>query len=379
MQPGFPPDRRRLRVLYFIVQYPNFSETYMHEEIRSVQESCDVRIITYQACDRPRRDPFPYQLIPYTDPCLVYGNIEKINQAFDTPSQQDFLKCVLDEVERFKPDVMHGHYLGLGLLLRQVARRYPIPFTLRTHSMDVLSEPRPKLEALCQAANGPQCLRVLAFPASRGRLLEAGLSADKVVSCWPVINLARFYKPERRPPTGRILCGGPAIRKKAHKDFIDLAVRMKGTGLEFDLYAEGPALKFTRAQNEMAGDVVRITYADPDEMPEVYPRYDWLVYPSDPQINKVGLPVSIAEAQASGLGVCWQELPGRREEQLDYLGGAGFLFRSIDEVPEILSRPYPEEMRRKWFEAARRCDIEAHKGLLTEAWEQGAGRAALVP
>ena len=50
------------------------------------------------------------------------------------------------------------------------------------------------------------------------------------------------------------------------------------------------------------------------------------------------------------------------------LGGGGFLFHSIDEVPSIIARPYPEVMRQAGFEAARRCDIEQHKGLLTSAW-----------
>lgn len=362
--------RRRPRVLYFIVAYPNFSETYMHEEIRSLVGQYDIRIITYKASGRSRRDYFPYELIRYTDPCLVYSGIEKINREMSSPTQEAFLQKVVAVLQEFKPDAMHGHYLGLALLLRKLAERHAIPFTLRTHSMDVLSEPREKLAALCDAANSPWCRRVLAFPASRERLIGAGLLAEKVVSCWPVVNFARFHRPDRRPATGRVMCAGPAIRKKAHGDFVDLAARMRGSGLKFDLYAQGPHLKVTQLKNQSLGNVVNITYADPDDMPDVYPRYDWLVYPSDTGINKVGLPVAIAEAQAAGLGVCWQELPGRRDEQLEFLGGGGFLFRSIDEVPAILSRPYPEEMRLCGLQAAKRCDIEQHKGLLSEVWRQ---------
>lgn len=240
--------------------------------------------------------------------------------------------------------------------------------------MDVLSEPPEKLEALCQAANSPWCLRVLAFPANQDRLFAAGLAADKSAACWPVLNFARFHKPTRRPPTGRVMCAGPAIKKKAHSDFVELAAKMRGSGLKFDLYGAGPTVKSNRARNEETGNEVNITYADPDDMPDVYPRYDWLVYPADVRINKVGLPVAIAEAQASGVGVCWQELPGRRQEQLDYLGGGGFLFRSIDELPAILTRPYPEETRLRGLEAAKRCDIEHHKVLLSDVWEKAAAR-----
>jgi len=372
LQAGLPTTsaRRRPRVLYFIVAYPTFSETYMHEEIRSLVGEYDVKIITYRRTASPRLESFPYELIEYSDPCLVYGKIERINLEMNSPTQEEFLRKVGAVIEEFKPDVMHGHYLGLGLLLSKLAQRYHIPFTLRTHSMDVLSEPREKLRAFCEAANSAWCLRVLAFPSNRHRLLAEGLSSTKTVSCWPVLNFARFYRPEQRLRTGRVLCAGPAIAKKAHGDFVDLAASMRESGLSFDLYSEGPQLKDTRVKNDSLGGPVSLKYADPDNMPEVYPLYDWLVYPSDTQINKVGLPVVIAEAQAAGLGVCWQELPGRRGEQLDFLGGGGFLFRSISEVPAMLLRPYPEEMRQCGFAAAMRCDIEQHKGLLSEMWHQ---------
>lgn len=323
----------RPRVLYLIARYPNFSETYMHEEIRSLIDRYDIKIITYGVSPHPRRDPFPYEVVRYKDSDLVYGPISRVNRDFDSRAQKAFLKKVDAIIDAFAPDVMHAHYIGLGLLLEQLAERHKIPFTIRTHSMDMLSEPPEKIAALCEAANSPWCLRLLVFPAFRDRVVAAGVADEKVVSCWPAVNFARFYRPERRPPTNRVLCAGPAVRKKAHQEFVDLAAKMRGSGLEFHLYAKGMALEDVRAGNEQAGGVVNITYADPDDMPEVYPRFDWLVYPSDTKINKVGFPVAIAEAQAGGLGVCWQELPGRREEQLEFLGGAGFLFRSIDEVP----------------------------------------------
>ncbi|MCI0417380.1 glycosyltransferase family 4 protein [bacterium] len=360
--------KRRLRILYFIVRYPNFSETYMHEEIRSLKRDYDICIITYKKSVQPRRDPFPYQLIEYIDSCLVYGPINKVDPSFSSPTQREFIRQVEAVIQEFQPDLLHCHYFGLSVLLRYLSDRHGIPFTIRTHSMDMLSEPEEKIRAFCEASSSSLCKRILAFPAFTSRLVERGLDAKKVVACWPVINFARFYKPERRPPTRRVLCTGPSTRKKAHSDFIDLAARMRGDGFEFDLYAKGHRLADMQKRNERVGNPVRITYADPDDMPDIYPQYDWLVYPSHPHINKVGFPASIAEAQASGIGVCWQELPDRRQEQLEYLGGAGFLFKSIEELPEILSAPYPEEMRLAGLENSRKCDIEQHRNLLAEVW-----------
>ena len=359
---------RRLRVLVFIISYPTYSETYMHEEIRSLLGEYDIQIITYRASPYPRNQAFPHKVIEYKDSCLVYGPIKNVNREFNSQTQQGFVREVDAVIKEFKPDVMHAHYFGMGLLLQFLAERHKIPFTIRTHSMDILSEPQEKIDTMCDAANSPWCQRVLAFPAFRNYLAESGLQSEKIVDCWPVINYARFFKPGRRAPTGRILCAGPAIPKKAHVDFIDLAVRMQGNGLAFDLYTKGPHLATTQAYNEKAGNPVRITYTDPEEMPDVYPNYDWLVYPSDTEINKVGFPAAIAEAQASGLGVCWQELPGRREEQLEFLGGGGYLFKSIDELPAILTQPVPEEIRQAGLNNSKKCDIEQHKVLLTEVW-----------
>ncbi len=371
-----PEGGGKPRILYFIVAYPNFSESYMHEEIRSLSEKFEIKIITYSKSKRPRRRPWEYTLIEYKAPCLVYGPIERVNQKFDDPEQLDFLRRVDTVIGEFKPDVLHGHYLGMSLLMMTLAEKHHIPFTVRTHSMDILSEPHNKLEAYCEAANSPWCKLVLAFPESCRRLIDRGLNRERVTSCWPVANFQAFYRPEKRAPTGYVMCSGPAVGKKAHNDFVDLAVMMRGRGdFEFDLYAAGPSIGATRDYNARHGNAISIKYADPEEMPQIYPRYDWLVYSCDPEINKVGLPVGIAEAQASGVGVCWQELPGRRQEQLDFLGGGGILFQSLDELPEILSRPYPEEMRLLGFEAAKRCDIEQHKHLLSDAWDAVTNKA----
>jgi len=358
----------RPRVLCFIVSYPTFSETYMHEEIRGLRDRFDIEIITYRRTEIPRKSAFPYRLIEYNDTCLQYGDWIAVDPHFRTEGQRRFIEAVDEVIREFRPDFMHAHYLGFALLLKHLGERHAIPWTVRTHSMDVLSEPEGKLQRLCAAANTEHCRRVLAFPGHRQRLTGAGLESGKLTDVWPVLNFQRFHRPEPREPTGRVLCAGPAIRKKAHEKFIELAATMADSSLRFDLYAAGPTLEACARRNTELQNPARITYADPDDMPDVYPWYDWLVYPSDTGINKVGLPLAAAEAMAAGLGVCLQELPGRREEQLDFLGGAGYLFSDIEEVPAILSAGYPDEKRRAGFESARRFDLQSHKHLLTDAW-----------
>ena len=59
------PVGRRPRVLIFIVGYPTFSETYMHEEIRSLWPDYEIKILTYSKSDFPRDNPFPYEIVEY--------------------------------------------------------------------------------------------------------------------------------------------------------------------------------------------------------------------------------------------------------------------------------------------------------------------------
>lgn len=364
----------------FIVQYPNFSETYMHEELRNLAEDYDVHIITYKKSPFPRRKTFNYTLIDYDLPCFVYYPFEQVDWELTKPESVRFLASVEEVIKEFKPDILHAHYFGLTILLQHLAEIHKLPFTVRTHSMDVLREPAVKLEKLCALSNSAWCAGILAMPQFRQRLTDHGLAESKLVDCYPLINFEKFYKPEKREKTGKIICAGPSSPKKAHKDFVDLALMMKeaGSDLSFDLYTDGYTLQDTVKYNDSKGKPVRIMYVDPDEMPEIYAQYDWLVYPADPKINRVGFPVGMVEAQASGLGVLWQELPERREEQLKNLQGAGILYKSITEVPALLEQPYPEEMRQKGFERAKLCSAKDQSHLLTDCWDRFAQRRELI-
>ena len=53
----------------------------------------------------------------------------------------------------------------------------------------------------------------------------------------------------------------------------------------------------------------------------------------------------------------------------EYVGGAGFFYDSINELLAILSRPYPDEMRARGFEQAKKSDIQRHKFKLTSLWD----------
>jgi hypothetical protein len=87
-----------------------------------------------------------------------------------------------------------------------------------------------------------------------------------------------------------------------------------------------------------------------EEMPAQYKKHRWLVYTAAPGGN-VGWPLAIAEAQASGVGVCMANI---RPDLREYAGPTAFLYDSLDEVVELIHQPVPEETRQSGFEQAKK-------------------------
>jgi hypothetical protein len=88
----------------------------------------------------------------------------------------------------------------------------------------------------------------------------------------------------------------------------------------------------------------------------------------------MGWPASIAEAQASGVGICVADMGPDLD---DYVGPAGFRFRSVAEARDIVSRPFPEELRELGFEQAQQSDVTRHLHVLTDLWEPAFAETAI--
>src|SRR5690606_21813474 len=121
-------------------------------------------------------------------------------------------EVMLDLMDQFRPHVMHGHWLLTAPILLELAEKTGIPFTVRSHSFDVLGEERrsrfvrwlrgpsrPHVRAAVEALNAPACLGVIGFPYTRPLFVEAGVRDDKVRDCWPVVNYDLFHD---RSPNG---------------------------------------------------------------------------------------------------------------------------------------------------------------------------------
>jgi hypothetical protein len=346
---------KKRKILYIVGHYPQISQTYIEAELDAIQDECEVRVISLNK------------------PNVAYKNHVECHYSKD-PNE------ICELIDDFQPQLLHSHYLTLADFVANLSRRKNIPFTIRTHSFDsIWQSENPSwrgrirgalgklglpdhAKTAVPAVNDDLCLGILAFPFLRPRLEKAGFHGEKIHDCYPVVHYKRFYDPS---PNGRdVMNVGACLPKKGMEDFLKLARLVPDRS--FNLYALGYEADNLVQLNERMGQPVRfIPPVEPREMPSEYKKHEWLVYTADRRVGTVGWPVSIAEAQASGVGVC---MPNLRPDLKEYVGPAGFLYDSTGEAAEIISKPFPEELRRLGFEHAKKSDVFTHRRLLIDLW-----------
>jgi glycosyltransferase involved in cell wall biosynthesis len=84
-------------------------------------------------------------------------------------------------------------------------------------------------------------------------------------------------------------------------------------------------------------------------------------------MKTVGWPLAVAEAQASGVGVC---IANMRPDLKEYVGEAGYLYNSIEELKEIVSKPFSPEKRELGFKLAERSNFTERVSELTALWDK---------
>ncbi len=333
------------RVTYIVSTYPQISQTYISSELEAIYQEYEIQIITMGKPQRTYRNHFPFQSI--ANPISIRKSIEE-----------------------FCPDILHTHWLINTRILAYCAGYFnpkwqQFPFTIRANSFDALDLSGKYIKQSASIINSELCLGVLTFPFTRPLLEQEGIRPEKIHDSYPVVNFERFYD---RTPNGKgVMNATAALTKKKIPDFLELASQIPEK--TFNLYCFGAYLTSElKNLNQQMGDPINFMPAiKPEEMPREYKKHQWLVYTGSKEANLVGWPIAVAEAQASGVGVC---IPNLRPDLKEYLGGAGFIYDSIHEVAEIISKPYPQEMREKGFEQARKSDIFQHKKILTDLWEK---------
>ena len=328
------------RVLYLVQEYPQISQTYIHVEVERVKRRYDVSIAATKHADLAYERHLPYEILKDITPASL-----------------------TDLVRRHRPDIIHGPYLHLTPVLRFLAHAARTYYTVRTHSYDVLTTHTLRRKEVIEAVNDPVCRGVLCFPFVVDTLIEAGVPADKLVPCWPVADIEKFR--DRGPNSPGVMNVGATLPKKGMKIFADIAKAMPE--IKFDLYAMGYLAPEVESYALSIGSPMHVMPAlQPEDMPPEYKKHQWLVYTASKKVGTVGWPLAAAEAMASGVGVLIQNI---RPDLKEYVGPAGYLFDSVEDVQRIITRPFPEEKREAGFIHAEKSNIDNHIGLLFDLWK----------
>jgi glycosyltransferase involved in cell wall biosynthesis len=328
------------RVLYILRQYPQITETYIETELRVLEErGHTVEIIALNVASEPARNAHSFRYVPEHDE-----------------------RAIARAVRELEPEVVHSHELDTARRAHEASRVAGVPFTLRTHSYDVLGLPRARMLELASYLNDDRCAGVLAFPFAVDLLLDAGVRGEAIRACHPVLDYERFHD---ESANGRAVMNvGACQPKKGMDQFVRLARELDGR--ECNVWAIGFEVARLRELNETLGRPVNVMpRTEHEDMPAHYKRHEWLVYTAAERT--VGWPVAVAEAQASGVGVCMQRA---RSDLGEYVGDAGYLFDHIDEVAGLVSQPFPPDMRERGFRQAARSDARSHIAVLEDLWSR---------
>lgn len=327
------------RVLYLVQSYPQISETYIQAELDRVKRRFEIHISTLH------------------DPDLVYDRHEPFTKLTSGTREE-----LAELARQYRPDIVHGHWMQLAPRLWRLAREAGTFFTVRSHSFDTLGNQFLSNPNVIRAVNHPICRGVLCFPYAVDRLRSVGVDPDKIHPCWPVVDIPKFRN--SGPNGADIMNVGAALPKKAMTLYVDLAGLCPS--LRFNLYMLGyDSSSILQYARQVDSPVNIVPPVQPDDMPREYKKHRWLVYTASKQLNTVGWPASLAEAQASGVGVLVQNI---RPDLKEYVGTGGYVFDSLDEAQRIISNPFPEEKRQAAFLNAEKSNADSHIDLLYQLW-----------
>lgn len=229
---------------------------------------------------------------------------------------------VAEVIREFRPHIFHAHYLTFdGRVLHEAARQ-GVPCTIRGHSFDY-SAGRARA-----VADQPHIRRIWLFPHF------ARESAHPKIVPLPVAYDSALYVPQEEKDKRRVYRTAAGKPGKGLEDFF--SIKMVCPGFTFELTANHvhgddpylPFLEKTAVSHgiEFAKNILREDAVFRMNRAGIY------LDTSDAKGHPFGMPISIAEALATGSYVLARWNPAAQE----YLGEAGALYRTLDEAASLI-------------------------------------------
>ncbi|MES2751082.1 MAG: glycosyltransferase [Pseudomonadota bacterium] len=299
----YPGPVQLPRVLYVMWQYPQLSETYIETEIRCMQR-WGVHVEVWHDVDVV--SPYPVSVTTHR------GSLE-------------------EAIRLSKADLVHVHWLSIAIEQHQSLAASGLPVTVRLHGFEVTAH------TLADLLGRSWAKGIYAFPhqlklvnSSDARIREVNSVFDTAIFS-PFIqkdpklvvrtaatlaskDLPFFFKLAELLPDHRFVLA--AVTCNAREDYA-ASIR--------DLH------RSMNSKVELRFDVPR------DEIAELVAEAGIYVHtlqrPGLENATPVGMPISIAEAMATGAYVLAADLP----EFQDYVGDAGATYRDLEHAAELIA------------------------------------------
>ncbi len=290
---------RPLRVLWAVWNYPQLTETYIRCELAAMRR-WGVEVAVWSEI---------------TDTKSPYDS--------DVPVHHGSLA---ETIAKVSPDVVHVHWLNKGKDYRDVIARAGLPMTVRGHSYEFATKSVKKL------LRDPAVRSVYLFP-HFAKQISGNLKIHPMTSAFN----EDWYYPSANKDRRLVLRTGAGKSTKGLESFLEIASRcpqhrfvlVLGLLPNLDDYV-GRLL----AENRRLGSPVEIRQNLSNEESAALMREAGIYLHTYGDDEPFGMPVSIAEALATGAFTLARDLPGAAE----YLGTVGTLYRTNDEAAHAIQR-----------------------------------------
>jgi glycosyltransferase involved in cell wall biosynthesis len=290
------------------------------------------------------------------------------------------------------PTIVHGHFGWEAINAAAVARAFSVPLVVTFHGMDIAVQRGTRLEREQRATAFRHASRIIAVSEFiAGKLRAAGAPEDRIVVHHIGVDTKRFAPGDAPRVANEVLFVGRLVEKKGLIHLLRAMTHVQADQPDAVLTVAGDGALRESLEQEAARLRVNVTWLGvqtPERVRALMRRATLLCAPSivARDGNAEGLPMSIVEAQASGLPVVVFPSGGSAEGVLE--GETGYVLPPGDEpgladrIVALLSDP---ERRRRFSRAARdwalrefdlRAQTRKLEGIYDAAREEArAGRA----
>lgn len=287
-----------MRILFAVSNYPQLSESYVDAEIAFLLRR-GVKVEIWA-------------------PHVAFAGMPELTKVHRG--------SLMDAVRAFHPDVVHSYYLVFSQNHDQLLAGTSVPMTVRGHSFDFAAASVESVIAI------PRVKKVFLYP----HFARQCRPSPKIVPLPVAYDSTRYRRSQTKDwkAVFRTAVGKP---DKGLLDFFTVAAlcREFSFAMAISDAAGDPAYfnKISEANTALAGGRVGLHRNVPREAcARMAHEAGIYLNTSDPKGHPFAMPISIAEAMATGAVVLVRESPAARE----YVGSAGRFYSTKQEAAEII-------------------------------------------